>query len=93
MRPFHTCSVPIRSNAIQFLREHRATRQGRAEEELVLVDSPPHRGRGQAGATIAIEIGVAHTGVVCTGNGGCLARGQRDLDGLQEQAQDGRGVV
>src|SRR3981189_1969886 len=56
IRPFQTSSVPTRSNAIDLLCQNGATGKGGAKEQLVLVDFPPHRRRGQARATIAIEV-------------------------------------
>src|SRR3954454_18002623 len=91
MRPLQTSSVPTRSNDIDLLSKHRATCQRRAEKQLVLVNSPAHRGSGKARATIAIEV---------DGGADCLVEpwkllmfGHGDVHRLQQKLEDRLRVV
>src|SRR3954469_19797835 len=91
MRPFQTSSVPTRSKDIDFLRKHRAACQCRAEKELVLVDSPPHRGGGKAGFTIEIKVDGGANSLMAARKRPVFRN--RHVDGLQEQLEDGLRVV
>src|SRR4051812_10496092 len=91
MRPLQTSSLPTRSNDIDLLRKHRAAGQRSAEKQLVLVNSPPHRGGGKARFTIEIEVDGGGDCLVIAGQG--LVLGHCDVDGLQQQLEDGLRVV
>ena len=82
MRPLQTYSVPTRSNDIYFLRKHRATCQSSAEEQLVLVDFPPHRGGGKTRATIAIEVDGGTDSLVAARQLAVVGKG--DVDRLEQ---------
>src|SRR4051794_1734013 len=91
MRPFQTSSVPTRSKDIDFLRKNRAACQCRAEKELILVDPPPHGGGGKARFTIEIEVDGGANSLMAAGKGPVF--GNCDVDGLQEQLEDGLRVM
>src|SRR4051812_18982411 len=91
MRPLQTSSVPTRSNDIDLLSQYRATCQSRTEEQLVLVNSPAHRGSGKARATIAIKVDGGADSLVEPGKR--LMFGQCDVNGLQQQLEHRLRVV
>src|SRR4051812_30049330 len=91
MRPLQTSSLPTRSKDIDFLREHRTACQSRTEEQLVLVDTPPHRRGRKARATIEIGLDGSADSLVAAGQR--LVLRKRDVDRLEEELQDALRVV
>src|SRR4051795_412108 len=91
IRPLQMCSVPTRSKDTNFLRKHRAACQSRPEEELVLVDSAPHRGSRKARVTIEIEVDGGADSLMPPGKR--LVRGQSHVNRLEKKLQDRSRVV